>query len=222
MDTRSEFSEYFELQPEEKIIIVLKRTQKSYFLPKLIHYAYFWTFILLYYLIAVVTIGSYIKSLENEYFTDTSIIMINVLFYTFIVSWIIVASIQMIIGYWFVRGHTYVITTDRIIMIRKFLAITYREIDYKRITDIVLHQSLWGRIWNFGVLMPVTAGIEIGMTRMGTFSIEGVKDVFYIRKIIMDQIKIFQDKLRKKYIASSSIADTENNDSPESDKPKII
>jgi len=193
--------EYFELQPGEEIIKILKRTLKSYFIPKIIHYCYFGIFILIYYLVLIKWLNSY---LSENFIISNVFNPIFIVFYIFIILFLIIAIIQMIIGYWFVRGHTYIITTDRIIMIRKFISISYREIDFKRITDLILYQSLWGRIFNFGILMPVTAGVEMGMAKMGNFSIEGVIDVFKVRHLIMNLIKKFQDKLRQKYLISNS------------------
>lgn len=181
------FKEYIDLEEGEFIVEVIKRKASSYFSIKLVRAVYFWVAIII------------ILSIVNAYVPPVARAIAFTVFWWIIGIWAAYFIIAMVIGFPFVNGHRYIITTTRIIMIRKFVSITFREIAFKRITDLVLNQSPWGRIFNFGSLLPVTAGIEMGPTKMGRFSIEGVENVFKVRKIILERIKAIQDEIFKKY-----------------------
>ncbi len=57
-----------------------------------------------------------------------------------------------------VRARRFLVTTDRIILGRKFLAKDRRDIYYENMQDVVLDQGIWGRIFGYGAIQPVTLG----------------------------------------------------------------
>ena len=176
---------YIDLFDNEKIIETLTRNLKSFYIPRLFRAVIFW--------IIVGTLWIIVQTSMTPAGFGQNIIE-NLLLGAIII-WGIVFGISMLICKPYVRGHRYVLTTSRIILYREFLGINFREIEYKRITDLVLFQSLWGRIWNFGTLLPVTAGVEMGIGKMGKFSIEGVENVFRIRNLLLTQIRKIQKQM---------------------------
>lgn len=187
--TDQEFEKYVDLYDKEQIIKVLERNLKSFLIPRFIRATVLW----------IIWIPAYFLC-KNVFFSgDTGVLIVNIIFGIIAGIWGLNFLIAMIISKPFVSGHRYVITTSRIILFRKFLGITFREIEYKRITDLVLYQSLWGRIWNFGNLLPVTAGIEMGVGKMGRFSLEGVPNVFDVRTLLLSQIRIIQKQILEEF-----------------------
>jgi len=65
--------------------------------------------------------------------------------------------------------HTYYITNERIIMQRSFLSRKTREIFYEKLSDISVEQSVLGRIFNFGNVVPITQS-SFGLGSTGTFA----------------------------------------------------
>lgn len=55
-------------------------------------------------------------------------------------------------------SHTYILTNKRLIARFGILAKRERDLLYSRITDIVVHQGLLGRIFNFGTVIPISPG----------------------------------------------------------------
>ncbi len=176
---------YIDVQEKEQILTILTRNLKSFYIPRVFRGIIFW-----------VVLGPLWIILHNVFSSINRVQTISDrIFLIIAILWAVSFLISMSVAKLFVQGHQYVITTTRIILFRKFIGISFREIEYKRITDLVLYQSLWGRFWNFGNLLPVTAGIEMGVGKMGRFSIEGVYDVFHIRTLLLDQIRVIQDQI---------------------------
>ncbi|MEM1581875.1 MAG: PH domain-containing protein [Candidatus Bathyarchaeia archaeon] len=73
---------------------------------------------------------------------------------------ILVLAFSSIIGFFLIesyrRGHKYFLTNYRIITVKKFISKEVREIMYDKITDIYIDQSLLGRIFNYGTIIPVS------------------------------------------------------------------
>ncbi len=182
-----EINEIVDLEDDEHIFKVIQRTNHSYFIPVIFRNIIIWIIIVL-------------SQLAQRFIFPSINSIISDIVLIFFFVWLGIFILSIILGKVFVKGHIYVITNKRIIMQRKFLSILFREIEYKRITDLVLRQSLWGRVFNFGVLLPVTAGIEMGLSKLGMFSIEGIKDVFEVRNMILNQIRLNQDQMRQKYL----------------------
>ncbi|TFH31344.1 MAG: PH domain-containing protein [Promethearchaeota archaeon] len=186
---------YFQLNANETVLTVLQRNTKSYYAPRLFRGS---TFIAIYMILRYLILYNEIQS--STIFTN-------------IVNWILILwgiyfGIALLVGRGFVHGHLYIITSKRIILIRKFLGIMFREIEYKRITDLVLQQSMWGRVFDFGNLMPVTAGIEMNALKMGMYSIEGIPKVFEIRNLVITQIQYIQAQLLEEYKKIGPATDT--------------
>lgn len=180
-----ELLQYIDLYEDEKIIKIIGRNLKSFYVPRIVRAILYW----------IVIIPAWII-LHNHIFTNFDVIhIIDIVFQIIVAIWAIGFISSIIIGKPFVHGHRYAITTSRIILYRKFLGVSFREIEYKRITDLVLYQPFFGRIWNYGNLMPVTAGIEMGVGKMGRFSLEGITDVFEIRLLILNQIREIQKQI---------------------------
>lgn len=188
---------YFELDEREKIIDVLQRNFYSFYIPRIVRGVIF------------LAVYSILRFLVFSNWNQTSALFI-ILSNWILFIWFLIFGVSMIIGSLFVKGHIFIITDRRIILIRKFLGILYREIEYKRITDLVLHQPFFGRIFNYGNLMPVSAGVEMGSVRMGIYSIEGISNVFDIRNIVISQIQRIQAELLEKLNASSSEPEADN------------
>ncbi|MEM2111965.1 MAG: PH domain-containing protein, partial [Candidatus Bathyarchaeia archaeon] len=64
----------------------------------------------------------------------------------------VAAVLGMVLTEAYRRGHCYVITNYRIIMRKKFITKSEREIMYDKITDVYVEQGITGRIFNFGTV----------------------------------------------------------------------
>jgi hypothetical protein len=61
------------------------------------------------------------------------------------------------------RSHRYYVTSWRLIMESGHVGVHRRTLLYKNINDLVVEQSLLGRVFNFGSIIPVTAsGLGLG------------------------------------------------------------
>ncbi|MHA1783812.1 MAG: PH domain-containing protein [Candidatus Helarchaeota archaeon] len=90
-------------------------------------------------------------------------------------TWIILAIligifIVPIISYFYVKSHVYIVTNKRFIIYWKFLFINIRETKMEKLTDIIVNQSLWGRIFNFGDINPITPGLQMAIPVQGQSS----------------------------------------------------
>mgnify|MGYP002153795287 FL=1 len=93
-------------------------------------------------------------------------------------SFVLVATI----GYFYVQGHLYILTNRRIILFRKFVTISLREITYSEITDIILNQGPIARLLNYGSVTPLSPGVRIPYT----FPFPYVKRFSYVRTSLTD------------------------------------
>ena len=66
------------------------------------------------------------------------------------------------VGYFYVRGHLYILTDRRIILFRKFITISVRQLVYSEITDIIVNQGPIARLLNYGSVNPLTPGVRTG------------------------------------------------------------
>jgi hypothetical protein len=100
-------------------------------------------------------------------YLHTTVSMHPVLFFTlFSASCGILVFIAVTI---YATTHTYYITNERIITKQSFISRRSREIFYEKISDISIEQSLLGRIFNFGSVIPVTQS-GFGLGSSGTFA----------------------------------------------------
>ena len=84
------------------------------------------------------------------------------------------------LGYFYAKGHRYIITNHRIIMFRKFIGILIRSVACDKITDIIVSQGPFGRIFNYGSISPMTAGITMPFG-LAILSLSGVRNPYEVR-----------------------------------------
>lgn len=70
-----------------------------------------------------------------------------------------------IIGYFYTKSHIYLVTSKRFIIFKKFIIIKIRETKLTKITDLTVKQGLWGRVFNFGDINPITPGLQMKLPR---------------------------------------------------------
>ncbi|MGB9778220.1 MAG: PH domain-containing protein [Candidatus Bathyarchaeales archaeon] len=136
------------LLPDEKIIMRLQRRYASIFTSILSLIA---TAILLSFGSLIRTFAQYTPPIEAFFWIFLSIIIIGFAF---------VFAVMAVIGYFYVQGHLYILTNRRIILFRKFITISVREIAYSEITDIILNQGPIARILNYGSITPLSPGVR--------------------------------------------------------------
>jgi len=73
-------------------------------------------------------------------------------------------TLMAIVGYFYVQGHLYILTNMRIILLRKFITISMREIAYPEITDIIVNQGPIARLLNYGSVTPLSPGVRSAFT----------------------------------------------------------
>jgi membrane protein YdbS with pleckstrin-like domain len=95
------------------------------------------------------------------------------------------------LGYIYVKGHRYIITNERIIMFRKFIGILLRTVTHDKITDLIVNQGPIGRIFNYGRVSPITAGMIMPMGA-AIFSLSGVRNPYEVRDSIAKLVKAKQ------------------------------
>lgn len=73
-------------------------------------------------------------------------------------------AFMALVGYFYVQGHLYILTNRRIILLRKFIAISVREIAYSEVTDIIVNQGPVARLLNYGSVTPLSPGVRSAYT----------------------------------------------------------
>ena len=84
------------------------------------------------------------------------------------------------LGYFYAKGHRYIITNHRIIMFRKFIGIIIRSVACDKITDIIVSQGPFGRIFNYGSISPMTAGVTMPFG-LAILSLSGLRNPYEVR-----------------------------------------
>jgi len=146
------------LAPDEKVMMVLGRVYGSF--------------------AVIVTIGLIILSIILVVagpFLPTDIIYPLYLF-----CFICLPVLLYGLGYFYAKGHRYIITNHRIIMFRKFIGIMIRSVACDKITDIIVSQGPFGRILNYGSIAPMTAGITMPFG-LAIVSLNGVRNPYEVR-----------------------------------------
>jgi len=170
------------LFPEEKVLYILKRSYMSYF------WRVIWfPVILLIITIVMIVMTPTIASLSPIYFTVGFVLSIVFAVLTCL------AALALLIGKFYVDGHTYVVTTNRILMLRVFFVISYRELDFDDISDITVNQGPFGRIFKYGTLQPLTYGVEFGLMTF-LLSMDGVPNPHDIKPKILEYMRKFKEK----------------------------
>lgn len=84
--------------------------------------------------------------------------------YLIIIAMAALFAFMALVGYFYVQGHLYVLTNRRIILLRKFVTISIREITYSEITDIIVNQGPVARLLNYGSVTPLSPGVRSAYT----------------------------------------------------------
>ena len=135
------------LRPDEKVIMILKRRYPSIISSLFAAFVFF-----------ISTIGGNLVR-----FTVT-----RPLDQLWIISYLVIVvvvgggvlAIVLLIGYFYVKGHLYVVTNKRILVLRKFVGITVREVAHREITDMVVNQGPLARLLNYGSVSPMSPGVR--------------------------------------------------------------
>jgi uncharacterized membrane protein YdbT with pleckstrin-like domain len=72
------------------------------------------------------------------------------------VTTVIITGISFIIAQIYRNANTYLLTHDRIIIRRSLLSSIRREIPYSKISDVTIEQTLLGRIFGYGDVIPIS------------------------------------------------------------------
>jgi len=74
-----------------------------------------------------------------------------------------VGILGVVITLCYLNAFRYYVTDKRIIVYRKFISISTRQVQYDDISDVVVDQGLFGRIFGFGNVIPITkSGLGLG------------------------------------------------------------
>jgi len=112
------------------------------------------------------------------------------LLYVVIIAVAAFFTLAAVIGYFYVRGHLYILTDRRIILSTKFITVSVRDVAYSEVTDIIVNQGPIGRILNYGSVIPLSSGVRglyaLPYPSMRRFSYAkvGLKDVSQPTKIM--------------------------------------
>lgn len=136
------------LLPDEKIIMRLQRRYASIF-TSILSLIATWFFI---------GVGSIIRSFTQYAQPPEAYFWLFI--YIIIIGFAFVFALMAVVGYFYVQGHLYILTSRRIILFRKFITISVREIPYSEITDIILNQGPIARILNYGSITPLSPGVR--------------------------------------------------------------
>jgi uncharacterized membrane protein YdbT with pleckstrin-like domain len=106
-----------------------------------------------------------------------------------------VACISFLIAAAYRNANTYMLTPNGIIIHRSFISRIRREIPYSRISDVTVEQTLLGRIFRYGDIIPVSIsgfGI-IGQERYAAErrldQLDSVSNPYHVAQLIMDQVE---------------------------------
>ncbi len=73
-------------------------------------------------------------------------------------------ALCLLASFFYSRAFTYYLTTKRILLYRKFITISSRQIQYDDLSDVVVEQGIVGRLFGFGNVIPITkSGLGTGM-----------------------------------------------------------
>jgi membrane protein YdbS with pleckstrin-like domain len=82
------------------------------------------------------------------------------LLYAIVVVVACIFALMALLGYFYVKGHLYILTNRRIVLLRKFITISVRELAYSEITDLIVNQGPLARILNYGSVTPLSPGVR--------------------------------------------------------------
>lgn len=90
------------------------------------------------------------------------------------------------------KGFEFAVTDRRIIMMKKFLDISIRDVIMGKITDVSIFQMAAGRVANFGLVFIGTKGFERMVRFRDLYHIQGVADVVKEKEDIRNMVLHFQ------------------------------
>jgi hypothetical protein len=78
---------------------------------------------------------------------------------------VLLGALFLLATYYYSGAFTYYLTNKRIVIYRKFITISTRQIQYDDLSDVVVDVGIVGRIVGFGNVIPVTkSGLGLGTT----------------------------------------------------------
>lgn len=157
------------LAPDEKVLMVLGRVYVSF--------------------AVIVTVGLIILSIIL--LIATPFLPAGIIYPLYLFCFVCLPILLYGLGYFYAKGHRYIITNHRIIMFRKFIGILIRSVTGDKITDIVVSQGPFGRIFNYGGISPMTAGITMPFG-MAILSLSGVRNPYEVRDSIAKLIALLE------------------------------
>ncbi|MGQ9530067.1 MAG: PH domain-containing protein [Candidatus Bathycorpusculaceae bacterium] len=116
--------------------------------------------------------------------------------YVIIIVFACFFALTALFGYFYVQGHLYILTNRRIILLRKFITISVREIAYSEITDIIMNQGPIARIFNYGSIIPLSPGVRglyavpYPYMRRASYSRVELKDVSQPSKVVNELLTL--------------------------------
>lgn len=184
------FPQQVSLLPDERAIMTLRRRYPSIFTSIL-------SFAATTILIGLSSIFRYVAQ-----YPDYVAIIMDFL-YLIIIAIAAFFAVIALVGYFYVQGHLYILTNRRIILLRKFITISVRELAYSEITDIIVNQGPIARLLNYGSVTPLSPGVRSTYTLpypyMKRFSYLRVslKDVNQPSKIMNELFKLTRSHNRR-------------------------
>jgi len=148
MTARETIPPQVSLLRDEKIIMMLRRRYVSIFMSILSSVAAAFS----------AGLGSTIANIAQRY--PNYVESIVSFLYLIIIAVAGFFVFMALVGYFYVQGHLYILTNRRIILFRKFITISVREIAYSEITDIIVNQGPIARILNYGSITPLSPGVR--------------------------------------------------------------
>ena len=103
------------------------------------------------------------------YYIGASILLLFGIFVSSLTAWgllIVALGVLLVIAVYFYSGaFTYFLTNKRIVIYRKFITISTRQVQYDDLSDVVVDIGIIGRLLGFGNVIPVTkSGLGLGST----------------------------------------------------------
>jgi len=147
MDASEPLSRYVSLLQDEKVLITLRRRYPSIFSSIL-------STIIAFFLIGGWSALRYI--VQNTEYLEA----IWTLLYAIVIVVAGIFALMALLGYFYVKGHLYVLTNRRIVLLRRFITISVRELNYSEITDLIVNQGPLARVLNYGSVTPLSPGVR--------------------------------------------------------------
>lgn len=171
--------EQISLRPDEKITMILKRRYPSIISSLFAGFAFF-----------IWIIGSNVVRFISRYITLPEEAWVITGLYIIVVVGGSILAIVLLIGYFYVKGHLYVVTNKRILVLRKFIGITVREVTHQEVTDIVVNQGPLARLLNYGSVSPMSPGVRTPYTLPYPFMRRGLVGPRVSLKDVSDPCKV--------------------------------